>query len=70
LLFRRLSWILAAGAALSLAPALTGCRSEERTPAVAREPALVALDARHEPLRARFDAEAEGPRLLVLASPT
>lgn len=68
---RDLLRVLAAVAALALAPAPTGCKpSGERAPAVAEEAALTTLDARHEPLRARFDREAVGPRLLVLASPT
>ena len=69
---RDLLRVLAAAAALALAgaPALTGCKSDERAPAAAREAALTVLDARHDPLHARFDQEAEGPRLLVMASPT
>jgi hypothetical protein len=32
--------------------------------------APVRLDAQHEPLRARFDAEVGRPRLLMILSPT
>jgi len=37
----------------------------------ATAPTVAALDAHHEPLRARFDADAAAsPRLLLLLSPT
>jgi hypothetical protein len=53
--------------ALALVPAATvECK---RDPVTTMPAGMVALDARHEPLRARFDAT-DAPRLLVLASPT
>jgi hypothetical protein len=64
----RTARLLALALAFALAPA-TACKREERAPAAAVAP-LPALDARMDPLRSRFDAEAAGPRILVLASPT
>ena len=62
---------LAAALALALAALPVACkRGEEQRPVGVVVAALPALDARHEPLRARFDGEADAPRLLVLASPT
>ena len=60
------------GVALALALAPLGGAACRRSPAIATEvdAGVTALDARHEPLRARFDALADSPRLLVLASPT
>jgi hypothetical protein len=63
----RLARLLALALALALAPA-AACKREERAPAAAV--ALPALDARLSPLRGRFDADAAGPRILVLSSPT
>jgi len=57
-------------AALSLTLALAGATACKRPPAPAVTTSVTALDAQHEPLRARFDADADVPRLLVLASPT
>jgi hypothetical protein len=68
--------VLAAALALALAASGAGCaRDGDRSPppsatVLAPVALLPALDARHEPLRARFDAAAGSPRLLVLASPT
>jgi len=64
----RAARLLALAIALALAPT-AACERDERAPAAAVAP-LPALDARHEPLRGRFDADAAGPRILVLASPT
>jgi hypothetical protein len=62
---------LAAALALALAAAPAACRrAEEQRPVGVVIAALPALDAHHEPLRARFEREADAPRLLVLASPT
>jgi hypothetical protein len=67
----RLSVLAALALSLVLAPALNGCKpAGERAPAVAEEAPLTTQEARHVPLHARFDREAGGPRLLVLASPT
>ena len=58
-------------AALTLAALPIAChRADPPRPAAEVTAALPALDARHEPLRADFDREADTPRLLVLASPT
>ncbi len=66
---RPLSRALAAALALALAPAVgPHCKPAPTSTSVA--PAVSVLDAEHAPLRARFDADAEGPRILVLASPT
>lgn len=63
---------LSAALALTLSAALpTACRRDEQPRTVGGiVAALDALDARHEPLRARFDREADTPRVLVLTSPT
>ncbi len=75
----RSAWILARslGAALSVAltialtpPASTGCKRAPVAGAEAGVEPVTPLDARHDPLRARFDADAASPRLLLLASPT
>jgi hypothetical protein len=63
----RVARALAATLVLALAPAsATACR-QPPTPVVTAP--VTTLDAHHEPLRARFDADADTPRLLVLASP-
>jgi hypothetical protein len=57
--------------ALALAALSAACqRADEPRPVGVVVAALPALDARQEPLRARFDAERDTPRVLVLASPT
>jgi hypothetical protein len=66
---RRVWSAVATALALALAaPATLSCKA---APIADVAPAAVAtLDAGHAPLRGRFDAEADAPRLLVLASPT
>lgn len=65
---RALALALGAVLAFALAPAMTaGCK---RAPAVAEAAPPTALDARHEPLRGRFDEARGAPRLVMLASPT
>jgi len=66
---KRARWALGLGLLLALAPA-AACKREEKTPVSAVVALLPPLDARQEPLRARFDQEAAGPRLLLLSSPT
>ena len=65
----RLHLARALGAALALALVPTATVDCEQTPLATAPAGVVALDARHEPLRARFDAT-DAPRLVVLASPT
>ena len=75
---RRSSRALALALVLALAPTgVIACKREpvpvggtSSPPARAGVATVTALDPRHEPLRARFDADADTPRLLVLASPT
>ena len=64
----RPSRALALALALAFAPA--GAAACKQQPVPTATAAVTTLDPRHEPLRARFDADADTPRLLVLASPT
>ena len=67
---RRLWPILATALALALALVPSATPSCKAAPSAEVAPAVATLDVGQEPLRARFDAEADAPRLLVLASPT
>jgi hypothetical protein len=66
----RLRLAPALGAALALALALpTATVDCKQAPVMTAPAGVVTLDARHEPLRTRFDA-VDAPRLVMLASPT
>jgi len=61
---------LAASCAAAARPAPSTPPASSIASEVPRPGAVAALDASLQPLRARFDAGAGRPRLLVLASPT
>lgn len=56
--------------ALAIAVPAAGCRRDDGPHLGQKAPRLPALDARHAPLRERFDADVGGRRILMLASPT
>ena len=69
--------LFAAALVVALGSAAAGCKREavttretSKATATTTAAAVTALDARHEPLRSRFEAAAGSPRLVVLASPT